>query len=352
MAAQKHVMGIGHVMHETFFDVLAEHADIRFELLPRDCSTDTLHRHLSLAHAYQSVASVHEISPEHRATAALLKRAPHLLVVSSNGAGYDTIDVNACSDAGVLVVHQSGANANAVAEHAVGLMLSVSKKIGATDRHMRREVIAARTRFIGNDIAGKTLGIVGFGNVGRRLAEICRAGFQMPVLAYDPYVSGDAMAGHGASKLGLDDLLDRADFVSVHCPLTPDTHRMIGAREFGRMKRGAVFISTARGGIHDEAALVAALAAGHIGGAGLDVFEVEPPPLDHPLMQFANVVMTPHIAGVTSEARTNIARVAAEQLAAILAGARPERLVNPEAWPEFARRFSSIFGYRPEALAA
>lgn len=349
---QKRIIGIGHIMHDVFAEILREQADIRFDLLSRDCAPDIVAGQLAAAHAYQTVAAINEINPEHRATARFLAGAPNLLVISSNGAGHDTVDVRACTEAGVIVVHQSGANANAVAEHALGLILSLSKKIGPADRQMRRALIRKRTDLIGNDVAGKTLGIVGFGNIGRRLAAICASGFGMPILACDPYVASDEMTARGVEKVDLDSLLDRADFVSVHCPLDAGTRGMIGAPQFERMKRSAFFISTARGGIHDEAALVAALASGQIAGAGLDVFDVEPPPLDHPLMRFDTVVMTPHIAGVTVEARTNIARQAALQLVTILAGGRPLRLVNPEAWPAFCARFHSIFGLTPEAWAA
>jgi D-3-phosphoglycerate dehydrogenase len=169
----------------------------------------------------------------------------------------------------------------------------------------------------------------------------------MPVLAYDPYLSEYQVTARGAEKVGLDQLLHRADFVSIHCPRNTETLGMIGGREFELMKPTAWFINTARGGIHDEAALEAALANGTIAGAGLDVWAVEPPPPDHPLLRFETVVATPHTAGVTEESREQNARIAAAQLIDIFDGCRPPRLLNPDVWPAYAERFFRIFRFHP-----
>ena len=302
---------------------------------------------LGRAHAYQIGAARDEIPRHLHGTASLIARAPDLLVLSSSGAGYDTIDVNACTAAGVLAVNQAGGNREAVAEHVIGMLLILSKRIIQADRHMRREAGISRNAYVGNNIHGKTIGIIGLGNVGTRLAELCRSLFAMPVLAYDPYLTAEQIAAHGAEKVGLDQLLHRADTVSVNCPRTAETLGMIGAREFALMKPTAWFINTARGGIHDETALAAALAAGTIAGAGLDVWAVEPPPPDHPLLRFDNVIASPHTAGVTVESRELIARIAAEQLLDVLDGRRPPRLLNPEVWPAYAERFFRIFGFHP-----
>ena len=167
----------------------------------------------------------------------------------------------------------------------------------------------------------------------------------MRVLAYDPYVSAQDISIRGAEKTGLDDLLRQAHYVSVNCPLTADTRRMIGAAEFARMAPGTIYINTARGFIHDETALAAALASGHIAGAGLDVWDKEPPPPDHPLLQFDTVLASPHTGGVTVESRANIATMAAEQMLAILDGHKPPRLLNPEIWPLYRTRFRAIMGF-------
>jgi D-3-phosphoglycerate dehydrogenase len=206
-----------------------------------------------------------------------------------------------------------------------------------------------RREFMGDDVVGRTIGIIGLGNVGSRVAELCRGLFQMRVLAYDPYLTEAQFIARGAEKMEvLDELLRQADYVSINCPHTAETRGMIGAREYALMQPHAYFITTARGGIHDEFALADALRARQIAGAGLDVWEDEPPATDHPLLKFDNVLVSPHIAGITRQSRHNIARIAAEQLMGVLDGKRPPRLLNPEVWPAYRDRFERIMGFRPE----
>jgi len=169
----------------------------------------------------------------------------------------------------------------------------------------------------------------------------------MKVLAYDPYLTADVMAVRGGEKVELDQLLRNSDFVSISCPLTRQSRGMIGAREFALMEPHAYFITTARGFIHDEDALLQALRDGRIAGAGLDVWAKEPPSPDHPLLQFDNVLASPHTAGVTREAREKMGRIAAEQVLDALDGKRPPRIVNPEVWPHYAARFQQAFGITP-----
>ena len=348
MAANtRRVFYVNRLAHRVFADLLAARPDIRLDRVENDSPAAELDAVLAGAHAYQIGAAGDEIAPHLHGTAALLARAPELLVISSGGAGYDTIDVAACTAAGVLAVNQAGGNREAVAEHALAMMLLLSKRIIQTDRHMRRQAGISRNAHMGNDIFGKTLGVIGIGNTGSRLAELCGGAFAMHVLACDPYLTEAEVAARGAEKVGLDQLLHRADFVSVHCPRTAETRGMLGAREFALMKPSAWFINTARGGIHDEAALAAALAAGALAGAGLDVWAVEPPPPEHPLLRLDNVIASPHTAGVTAESRERVARMAAAQLLDILDGRRPPRLLNPAAWPAYAERFARIFGFDP-----
>ncbi len=204
---------------------------------------------------------------------------------------------------------------------------------------------------MGRELHGRVLGIIGIGNIGTLVTAFARA-LGMTVLATDPYLTEEEIARRGATSVSLDELLSRSDFVSVHCPRDKTTMRMMDARAFGKMKRGAVFITTtARGGIHDEAALFEALDSDHLSGAGLDVWEREPPPLDHPLLGRENVIVTYHTAGVTHEARRNMALFAAEQIAGLLKGGRPPRLVNPEAWPAYTRRFEQILGTNVQVSA-
>jgi D-3-phosphoglycerate dehydrogenase len=200
---------------------------------------------------------------------------------------------------------------------------------------------------MGHDLVGRTVGIVGIGHVGGRVAELCKGLFRMRILAADPNLSAEQIAAKGAEKVDLDTLLREADYVSINCPLIASTRSLIGAREFGLMKPTAYFITTARGFIHDETALAAALAEKRIAGAGLDVWEKEPPSHEHPLLAFDNVLVSPHTAGVTHESRANIARIAAEQMLNILDGQRPERLLNPEVWPAYVARFEKIMGFKP-----
>lgn len=307
--------------------------------------------------AFQTATGYHclprtESEPRWFPSAALLARAPRLLACSSAGAGYDVIDVAACTAAGVLVVNQSGTNKEAVAEHVLGFMLTMSKKISYWDREMRRRPNVDRFNPQGHDIGGKTVGIIGIGHIGGRVAQLCGGILGMPILAYDPYLSADQIRAKGATKVELDELLSRADFVSINCPHSKETEGMFGAAQFARMRPEAYFITTARGPVHDEKALVEALKSNRIAGAGIDVWHTEPPPIDHPLMACENAVLTPHMAGITFEATDNAAGAGARQWMTIFDGQVPPRLVNPEVWPLYSKRFEAIMGFKPAPLAS
>ena len=344
----KRVFYVKYLAHEIYTEILKARPDVRLDKLENESPDAEVAPIVSAAHAYQIGAARDELAPHFHADQDLLRRAPNLLIVSSNGAGFDPVDVDACTAAGVLVVNQSGGNANSVAEHALGMLLTLSKRILEADRALRREANVSRNALIGNEAKGKTIGIVGIGNVGRRIAELCKGLLHMNVIAYDPYLTAEEIAKRGAEKVELDDLMRRSDFVSISCPLTKDNRRMIGARQFALMQPHAFFITTARGFIHDEAALFDALRDKRIAGAGLDVWDKEPPPPDHPLLRFDNVLASPHTAGVTKEARVNMGRIAAEQILDALDGKRPPRIVNPEVWPAYAKRFERAFGFTPK----
>ena len=343
----KRVFYVKYLPNPIYVDILRARPDVRLDRLENESKDEIAAPILAAAHAYQIGAARDELAKHFHVDADLLRRAPNLLIVSSNGAGYDPVDVEACTAAGVLVVNQSGGNAHSVAEHALGMLLTLSKRIIEADRALRRDPNVDRNALMGTEAQGKTIGIVGLGNVGRRIAALCRGLLGMNVLAYDPYLSATEMAERGGKKVELDDLLRRSDYVSISCPLTGESRGMIGAREFAAMQRHAYFITTARGFIHDEDALVEALRSKSIAGAGLDVWAREPPPPEHPLLQFDNVVASPHTAGVTKEARENMGRIAAEQILDALDGKRPPRIINPEVWPAYARRFAQAFGFTP-----
>jgi D-3-phosphoglycerate dehydrogenase len=342
-AARKRVGRLDLWLDPAFNERLRAQPDIELRIAASNGPEAAVWDVLGHAHVYQVSSAINELPKPYQVHDELLRRCPDLLCVSAGGAGLDTVDIEACTRAGVAVVNQSGANAQSVAELAFGLMLSVARKIPASDRLLHTERGFSRESLMGTEIGGSTLGIVGIGNTGSRTAAIAR-GFGMRVLAVDPLLAADEIARRGAEPVDMATMLAAADIVSVHCPLDKTTANMFAAREFAAMKPGAMFVSTARGGIHDEAALHQALISGHLDGAGLDVWQVEPPPLDHPLLTLPNVVATFHTAGVTRQARRNVAVWAADQIIGLLDGKRPPRLVNLEVWPAFAVRREAAFG--------
>src|SRR5271168_5199677 len=343
----KRVFYVKYLPNQIYVDILKARPDVRLDRLENESPDEISAPILSAAHAYQIGAARDELAKHFHVDADLLQRAPNLLIVSSNGAGYDPVDVEACTAAGVIVVNQSGGTAQSVAEHALAMLITLSKRIIQSDRVLRQEANINRNALIGAEVQGKTIGIVGLGNVGRRIAALCKGLLGMTVLAYDPYLSATEMAERGGEKVTLEELLRRSDFVSISCPLTKDNRGMIGAREFALMQPHAYFITTARGFIHDEEALERALRDKKIAGAGLDVWAKEPPPADHPLMKFDNVLVTAHTAGVTREARANMGKIAAEQILDALDGKPVPRIVNPQVWPDYAKRFERAFGFAP-----
>ena len=307
---------------------------------------------LESAHGYQvatrtDVASAAD-GTQWLAGRELVDRCARLLAVCSAGAGYDVIDVEACTRAGIAVCNNSGPGAEAVAEHALGFMLDLAKKITIADRVLRSGPLGDRLALRGSQLLGKTLGVVGLGAIGGRLVELC-APFGMDVVVFDPYVDEATAQDRGVQLVTLAELVERSDFVQVTCPLTAETQGLIGKDQFAAMKPTAFFITTARGPVHDEAALYEALVGGGIAGAGLDVFHDEPPRQDNPLLRLDNVVATPHTAGITVEAARDIAVATATQWQTIFGGGMPPRLLNPDVWPRYCERFNEIFGFRPSA---
>jgi D-3-phosphoglycerate dehydrogenase / 2-oxoglutarate reductase len=343
----KRVFYVKYLADPVFADILGRRSDIRLDRLENDSPDEIAGPVLAAAHVYQVGSARDEIAPRFHVDPALIARMPDVLVVSTSGVGYDTVDVTACTDAGILVVNQAGGNREAVAEHALAMLIALSKRIPETNQVMRRERLVDRVAYMGNDVFGKTVGIIGLGNVGGRLAQLCRGLFSMQVLAYDPYLTAEVCAARGAEKVALDDLMRRSDYVSINCPLSAETRGMVGAPQLALMRPHAYLITTARGHIHDEATLADALERKQIAGAGLDVWATEPPAPEHPLLRFDNVLVSPHTAGVTRETRFNMGKIAAKQVLAALDGKPIARKVNPEVWPAYARRFARLFGFAP-----
>ena len=321
----------------------AREPDIELVTVARDGNDAGAWAALSQAHGYAISVAKDELPQRWWVNAALLARCPQLFVVSATGAGYDTVDVAACTAAGVLVLNQAGANAQSVAEMTLGMMLSLAHRISESDRRLRDQGRGfSREDLMGRELYGKVLGVIGIGHVGTRVAALAAA-FGMQVLAVDPLVATEEIARRGAQAVSLDDLLAQSDYVSLHCPRDASTLGLMNARAFAAMKRGAAFVSTARGSIHDEAALLDALRSGQLSGAALDVWDTEPPPNGHALLTLDNVIATFHTAGVTHEARRNMGEWSAAQLIDVFNGVRPTRMVNPQVWPVFVGRLAQQF---------
>jgi len=336
-------------MHPAFDETARAAPNLSVERIAVSQSHDQIMAVLKQCHGYYVSASQDEIAAPFYAKAPLLGELPQLLFVCSFGAGYDTIDVDACTRAGIPVVNQAGGNAEGVAEHAVGMMLVLLKRITEAHAALQAGMKGRKEAFMGRELIERTVGLVGLGHVGSRTAQILNAAFRCRVLAYDPYLDAAACKARGAQKVELAQLIAESDVISVHCPLTKETRGMFDAEAFAAMRKGTVFVTTARGSIHDETALHQALLSGHIAAAGLDVWAKEPPQPDHPLLSHPAVLASPHTAGVTFESRGRVARMAAEAFIEAAAGRVPPRVLNPQVLPRFKERWTATFG---EAVSA
>jgi D-3-phosphoglycerate dehydrogenase len=262
-------------------------------------------------------------------TADDIARAKKLKAISKVGAGVDRIALRAARDRGIVVMNTPGSNAEAVAELTVGLTLAMARRIAVADRRLRLGEKVNREEFIGRSLEGKTVGVIGMGHIGRKVARKWNLAFDMPVIAYDPHLPDAAWSELAYERAqSLDTLLRRADVVSVHVPLSSETRGLIGTRAFALMKPTSMLVCTSRGGIVDEKALCEALRTERIFGAALDVFEQEPPPADHPLFAIPTFVGTLHIGGSSVESRERGAQMVVEQLLAVLNGGKPRNVVN------------------------
>ncbi len=266
-----------------------------------------------------------------RVTADIIAKAPGLKIIAKHGVGYDNIDVVAATAKRIVVVTTPKANATSVAEHILSLMLCLANRICAANADLRSGSFRTREDYVGVELEGKTLGVIGLGRIGSETARKCRSGLGMNVVAYDPQLSAGTFELTGCARADtLGRLLEESDFVILCLPLTSDTAGMIGARELSLMKPGAYLINTARGGLVDEAALYRCLADGKIAGAAMDAFVKEPPTMENPLLSLDNFIATPHIGGATKEAMRRMATDLAGEILRVLRGERPLYPVNPE----------------------
>lgn len=256
-------------------------------------------------------------------------KAKRLKVISKHGAGVDNIDLQAATAAGIPVLYTPTATVNAVAEHTLALMLALTRQIGPASAALKEGRFSERGRFQGIELSGKILGIVGLGQIGTRVAQMASLGLGMTVHAYDPFIPRTSYTGPAIIEDSLELLFRKADILTLHVPLTPDTWHMINARSLAWVKPGCRLINTSRGAVIDEAALVPALNEGRLAGAALDVFEEEPLPADHPLCQAPNILLTPHISSLTQESLDRMSFQSAQGVLDVLHGRTPEHIVNP-----------------------
>ena len=260
-----------------------------------------------------------------KVTREIIDAAPHLKIISRTGAGVDNIEMAAATEKGILVCNTPGVNSISVAEQALALILSVAKQLKVMDKAVHEGNWKIRYSSKAVDIEGKTLGLVGLGHIGSLLAQKCRLAFNMKVIAYDPYVE---QAEEVKLCSSLDQVFSQSDFISIHVPYTEETHHLIDVRLLSLMKPDSCLINTSRGSIVDEKALGEALNNKSIAGAGLDVFEKEPPSPDDPLLKFDNVITTPHSSALSRECVMKVAMTAAQATVDYLEGKQPEYIYN------------------------
>ncbi|MFN2290228.1 MAG: hydroxyacid dehydrogenase [Anaerolineae bacterium] len=269
-----------------------------------------------------------------------LDLAEKLEVIGRHGVGLDNVDVPAATERRIPVTFTPYGPTESTAEHALLLMLATARRLPQLDRAVRTGDFGLRARpeAMGHELVGKVLGVVGFGRIGRRLAEMCRAALQMPVCVFDPFLSPSAVTDWGGELVhDLVELASRVDVLSIHVPLSPETHHLIDAEVLNALKPGSLLINCSRGPVVEEGALVRALRSGHLAGAGLDVYDPEPPISENPLFEFDQVVLTPHVASCTHEGRLRMGLTVVEDVLRVLRGERPDYLANPEVWSQRRR---------------
>ncbi len=266
-----------------------------------------------------------------KVTQETLENAPALEVIGRHGAGLEIVDLDAATRKGIPVVFTPEGPTESTAEHALMLLMAAARKLSYLDRATRNGMFHVRDEVVGVELLNKKVGVVGFGHIGKRFAEMCRAAFQMQVHAFDPFVDRRPVEEWGA--IYHNDLVEMAqavDFISLHCPATPATTHMVNETVLNALGPDSFLINCSRGPVVDEAALIAALKENRIAGAGLDVFETEPPAPDSPFFQMGNVVLTPHLASFTEEGRQRMGMMVAEDVLRVLRGEQPLYPANPD----------------------
>jgi len=261
-----------------------------------------------------------------KVTREVIEAGTRLKVIGRAGVGVDNIDVDSATERGIIVVNAPGANTISAAEHTIGMLLSLSRKIPAANQSLKSGEWS-RKKYMGVEVNGKVLGIIGLGRVGGEVAKRAK-GLGMRVVAYDPFISQDKAGELGVSLMGFSEVLSISDFITIHTPLMKDTYHLIGKDEFEKMKEGVRIINCARGGIIDENALVEAIKSGKVAGAALDVFEQEPPPMDSDLLKLDSVIVTPHLGASTEEAQRAAAIVIADEVIRALENKPVRNAVN------------------------
>jgi len=305
-------------IHESGIKLLEKEVDV---ILASDPSVETVRKEIRGIHGV-----IVRTAPF---TREIIESADKLEVIGRHGAGVDNIDIETASERGIPVVNTPNANMISVAEHTIGFILALAKRLVISDKATREGNFAIREEFAAVDLDGKTLGIIGAGRIGSTLAKKCKAAFNMKILAYDPYLSFK-----GAREIGvnlydnLPELLKESDIISIHTPLTKETRSLIGEKELSLMKCTALLINVGRGGIVDEKALAKALKEKWIAGAATDVFSQEPPDSDSPLLKAENIILSPHMAALTKECVIRMAIGAAEGVLDVLSGNKPKYIAN------------------------
>jgi len=305
-------------------------------LLP---STVTLLLPAATAPVYVNAAPAQAIiaSSLLRYSGEVMDACPNLRLIARTGIGVDNVDLDAATARGIVVTNTPDGPTESTAEHTVAMLLALAKRLKQGNANLAEGRWGPRTGVLmGDEVQGKTLGLVGLGRIGRRVAQICGLGLQMRVIGCDPFVTPEQAAALGIELLPLDRVIAGADFLSLHAPATPETHKLMNAARIAQMKAGSYLLNLARGTLVDEDALLQALDSGHLAGAGLDVFDPEPPPAAARLRNHPNVVATPHMASVTLEGRRRMETMAVERVLAFFRGERPADVVNGAVYTQHA----------------